>query len=76
MTRLALAMARIGGLMVVFVAVVGGMALVTAAGVSVDSAFRSQPPVRLSGADVVISARQTISRKEDLPVALPERATV
>ncbi|WP_433259117.1 FtsX-like permease family protein [Streptosporangium sp. CA-135522] len=73
---MSLAMARIGGLVVVFAAVLGGMALVTATGVMVDSGFRSQPAVRLAGADVVVSARQSIPREEDLPVALPERATV
>ncbi|RJL33412.1 FtsX-like permease family protein [Bailinhaonella thermotolerans] len=76
MLATAVAMARAGGLAVVFFAVLGGTALVTAAGVVVDSAFRSQPPVRLSGADVVVSAPQSISRKEDFAIALPERATV
>ncbi|RSM94499.1 hypothetical protein DMB42_51255 [Nonomuraea sp. WAC 01424] len=76
MIRLALALAKAGGLVVVFAAVLGGMALVTATGVLVDSAFRAQPPLRLSGADVVVAARQSISRKEDLPVALPERARI
>lgn len=76
MIRMSLAMARIGGLVVVFVAVLGGMALVTATGVMVDSGFRAQPAVRLAGADVVVSARQSIPRKEELPVALPERASV
>ncbi|MFI0419139.1 FtsX-like permease family protein [Spongiactinospora sp. 9N601] len=76
MIRLSLAMARIGGLAVVFVAVLGGVALVTGAGVIMDSGFRSQPAVRLAGADVVVSAPQSIRRAEDLPLALPERATV
>ncbi|MFF0250277.1 FtsX-like permease family protein [Streptosporangium sandarakinum] len=74
MIRLSLALAKVGGLFVVFAAVLGGMALVTGTGVLVDSAFRAQPPLRLAGADVVVSARQSIPRKEDLPVALPERA--
>ncbi|PZG53024.1 hypothetical protein C1I98_06215, partial [Spongiactinospora gelatinilytica] len=73
---MSLAMARIGGLAVVFVAVLGGVALVTGAGVIMDSGFRSQPAVRLAGADVVVSAPQSIRRAEDLPLALPERATV
>ncbi|WP_043625843.1 ABC transporter permease [Nonomuraea candida] len=76
MIRTALALARAGGLVVVLVAVLGGMALVTATGVIVDSGFRSQPPLRLAGADVVVSARQSIPVEEDLPVALPERAGV
>ncbi|SDL22493.1 FtsX-like permease family protein [Nonomuraea jiangxiensis] len=76
MIRIALAMARIGGLVVVFVAVLGGMALLTATGVIVDSGFRSQLPLRLVQAEVMVSARQSIPVKEDLPVALPERAPV
>ncbi|MFI6177504.1 FtsX-like permease family protein [Nonomuraea sp. NPDC051191] len=74
MIRLALALAKAGGLVVVFAAVLGGMALVTATGVLVDSAFRAQPPLRLSGADVVVSARQSIPLKEEPDIALPERA--
>ncbi|YCK37578.1 FtsX-like permease family protein [Actinomadura sp. ATCC 39365] len=76
MIRLALALAKAGGLVVVFAAVLGGMALVTGTGVLVDSAFRAQPPLRLSGADVVVSARQTIPIKEEPDIALPERARI
>ncbi|MFI9597466.1 FtsX-like permease family protein [Nonomuraea sp. NPDC052265] len=76
MIRLALALAKAGGLVVVFAAVLGGMALVTATGVLVDSAFRAQPPLRLSGADVVVSARQSIPRPEEPDIALPERARI
>ncbi|MFI7107148.1 FtsX-like permease family protein [Nonomuraea sp. NPDC050227] len=76
MIRLALALAKAGGLVVVFAAVLGGMALVTGTGVLVDSAFRAQPPLRLSGADVLVSAPQTIPLKEEPDIALPERARI
>ncbi|MFI6325001.1 FtsX-like permease family protein [Nonomuraea sp. NPDC050556] len=76
LARTALAMAGISGLVVAFLAVFGGMALVTATGVIVDSAFRSEVPRRLSQADVTVSAKQSVPVKEDLPVALPERARV
>ncbi|MEV4066582.1 ABC transporter permease [Nonomuraea dietziae] len=77
MIRTALAMSGLGGLVVAFFAVFGGMALVTGTGVIVESGLRSQvSSTRLTGADVVVSARQLVPRKEDLPVALPERATL
>ncbi|GAA2358826.1 FtsX-like permease family protein [Nonomuraea africana] len=77
MIRTALAMSGLGGLVVAFFAVFGGMALVTGTGVIVESGLRSEVrSPRLSEADVVVSARQRIPRKEDLSVALPERATL
>lgn len=77
MIRTTLAMAGLSGLVVAFLAVFGGMALLTGSGVIVESGLRSSVSTqRLAGADVIVSARQTIPQKEDLPVALPERAVV
>ncbi|MFI6600706.1 FtsX-like permease family protein [Nonomuraea sp. NPDC050536] len=77
MIRTSLALARIGGLVAVFLAVLGGMALVTGTGVVVESGLRSSVTAqRLVNADLVVAARQSMPRKEDLPVALPERAVV
>lgn len=77
MTRTALAMAGLSGLVVAFLAVFGGMALLTGSGVIVESGVRSSVTTqRLAGADVVVSARQSIPQQEDLPVALPERAVL
>ncbi|MFI7643479.1 ABC transporter permease [Nonomuraea sp. NPDC049400] len=77
MIRTSLALAGIGGLAAVFFAVLGGMALATAAGVVAESGLRSSVATqRLGRADVVVSARQSLPRKEDLPVALPERAVL
>lgn len=77
MIRTSLSLARIGGLVAVFLAVLGGMALVTGTGVIVESGLRSSVTAqRLVHADLVVAARQSLPRKEDLPVALPERATV
>lgn len=54
-----------------------GAALVTATGVLAESGLASHLPAgRLGGADVVISANQTYRPAGDLPIALPERATV
>ncbi|NBE98981.1 ABC transporter permease [Nonomuraea sp. KC401] len=53
------------------------MALVVATGVIAESGLRSSVTAqRLVHADVVVSARQSLPRKEDLPVALPERAVL
>ncbi|MFI6499910.1 FtsX-like permease family protein [Nonomuraea typhae] len=77
MIRTALAMSGLGGLVVAFFAVFGGMALVTGTGVVIESGLRSGiSQQRLTHADVLVSAPQTIAQKEDLPVALPERAPV
>ncbi|NUR89513.1 MAG: ABC transporter permease, partial [Nonomuraea sp.] len=77
MIRTSLALSRIGGLAAVFFAVLGGMALVVATGVIAESGLRSGVAARrLVHADVVVSARQSLPRKEDLPVALPERAVL
>ncbi|CAM5579437.1 ABC transporter permease [Streptomyces violaceorubidus] len=79
MLHLALRMAahRITALLAVACAVLGGAALITATGVLAESGLRSQlPPGRLGGADVVVAAGQELHPSGDLPVALPERATV
>ncbi|WP_431903015.1 FtsX-like permease family protein [Nonomuraea sp. bgisy101] len=77
MIRTALAMAGFSGLVVAFLAVFGGMALLTGSGVIIESGVRSSVSTqRLAGADVIVSARQSIPQPEDLPVALPERAVV
>ncbi|MEU0471075.1 FtsX-like permease family protein [Streptomyces olivaceus] len=79
MLHLALRMAahRITALLAVACAVLGGAALITTTGVLAESGLRSQlPPGRLGGADVVVAADQEFHPSGDLPVALPERATV
>ncbi|MET9258950.1 FtsX-like permease family protein [Amycolatopsis sp. NPDC004079] len=79
MLRVAMRMARrrLGALFAVLCAVLGGAALVAATAVLADSGWRSHVSApRLAGADVVISAAQTVSQDQDLPVALPERAVV
>ncbi|MER6948719.1 FtsX-like permease family protein [Nonomuraea sp. NPDC000554] len=77
MIRTALAMAGLGGLVVVFCTVLGGTALVTGTGVLAESGLRSHVTAdRLAGADVVVTAPQTVPQDEDLPVALPERAVL
>ncbi|WP_416531709.1 ABC transporter permease [Streptomyces coelicoflavus] len=79
MLHLALRMAahRITALLAVACAVLGGAALITATGVLAESGLRSQlPPGRLGGADVVVAADQEFHPRGDLPLALPERATV
>ncbi|MGC9497691.1 FtsX-like permease family protein [Streptomyces sp. WG7] len=68
---------RITALLAVACAVLGGAALITTTGVLAESGLRSQlPPGRLGGADVVVAADQEFHPSGDLPVALPERATV
>ncbi|MES4833040.1 ABC transporter permease, partial [Streptomyces anthocyanicus] len=79
MLHLALRMAahRITALLAVACAVLGGAALLTTTGVLAESGLRSQlPPGRLGGADVVVAADQEFHPSGDLPIALPERATV
>ncbi|MEU8729090.1 FtsX-like permease family protein [Streptomyces tendae] len=79
MLHLALRMAahRITALLAVACAVLGGAALITTTGVLAESGLRSQlPPGRLGGADVVVAAGQEFHPSGDLPIALPERATV
>ncbi|WP_399941181.1 FtsX-like permease family protein [Streptomyces sp. BBFR25] len=79
MLHLALRMAahRITALLAVACAVLGGAALITTTGVLAESGLRSQlPPGRLGGADVVVAADQEFHPGGDLPIALPERATV
>ncbi|MFE1584295.1 FtsX-like permease family protein [Streptomyces sp. NPDC058737] len=79
MLDLALRMAahRITALLAVACAVLGGAALITTTGVLAESGLRSQlPPGRLGGADVVVAAGQEFRPSGDLPLALPERATV
>jgi putative ABC transport system permease protein len=75
--RTALAMSGLGGLVVAFVAVLGGMALVTGTGVIIESGLRSGlTGQRLTGAHVIVSAPQRVSSPDGMPVALPERAVV
>ncbi|WP_217244725.1 FtsX-like permease family protein [Streptomyces sp. AC602_WCS936] len=68
---------RITALLAVACAVLGGAALITTTGVLAESGLRSRlPPGRLGGADVVVAADQQFHPSGDLPIALPERATV
>lgn len=79
MFHLAVRMAahRITALLAVACAVLGGATLITATGVLAESGLRSHlPPGRLAGADVVVAADQEFHPSGDLPIALPERATV
>ncbi|MEU1053303.1 ABC transporter permease [Streptomyces sp. NPDC005876] len=79
MLHLALRMTahRITALLAVACAVLGGAVLITATGVLAETGLRSHlPPGRLGGADVVVTADQRYRPGGDLPVALPERATV
>ncbi|GGN04622.1 FtsX-like permease family protein [Streptomyces fuscichromogenes] len=79
MFQFALRMAahRISSLLAVACAVLGAAALITATGVLAESGLRSRlPPGRLGGADVVVAADQEYHVAGDLPIALPERATV
>ncbi|WP_222195984.1 FtsX-like permease family protein [Modestobacter italicus] len=79
MLSLAVAMARrrLTALIAVLCAVFGGAAIVTGTGVLAESGLRSHLPAgRLAGADVLVSADQTVRPSGDLPVALPERAPV
>jgi putative ABC transport system permease protein len=79
MLRLATEMARhrITALLAVACAVLGAAVLLTATGVLAESGLRSHLPAgRLGGADVLVSADQSVHRPGDLPLALPERATI
>jgi putative ABC transport system permease protein len=68
---------RIGALVAVACAVLGGAALVTGTGVLAESGLRAHVPTdRLAGVDLVVAARQSVPQQQDLPVALPERARV
>jgi putative ABC transport system permease protein len=68
---------RIGALVAVAGAVLGGVALLTGTGVLAESGLRSHLPAgRLAGADVLVTAEQTVRPAGDLPVALPERRPV
>jgi putative ABC transport system permease protein len=76
---LALRMARhrVAALLAVGCAALGGGAFVTGIGVLAESGWRAHAPVsRLAGADVVVSASQTVEPDGDFPIALPERARV
>ncbi|MDH6214918.1 FtsX-like permease family protein [Streptomyces pseudovenezuelae] len=68
---------RITSLLAVACAVLGGAALITTTGVLAESGFSSQlPPGRLGGANVVVAADQEFHSSGEMPIALPERATV
>ncbi|MCZ2810201.1 FtsX-like permease family protein [Modestobacter sp. VKM Ac-2979] len=74
---LRLARTRLTASLAVLVAVLGGAAIVTGTGVLAESGLRSHLPVdRLAGAEVVVSADQTVQPSADLAVALPERGSV
>ncbi|MFJ6085674.1 FtsX-like permease family protein [Streptomyces sp. NPDC092369] len=68
---------RITSLLAVACAVLGGAALITTTGVLAESGLGSQlPPGRLGGANVVVAADQEFHADGEMPIALPERATV
>nr|WP_231134430.1 FtsX family ABC transporter permease [Motilibacter deserti] len=68
---------RVAALFAIALAVLGGAALFTGAGVLFESGVRSHlPPGRLAGADVVVTARQSLPVPGDVSVPLPERAVV
>lgn len=75
----AVAMARhhISSLVAVMLAVAGGAAMITASLVIAETGLTSRPgALRLSGADLVVSAAQSVPVAEDLDIALPERMPV
>ncbi|WP_066583981.1 FtsX-like permease family protein [Cellulomonas timonensis] len=79
MLHLAARMARhrAAALLAVACAVLGAAAFLTAIGVLAESGLRSHvAPQRLAGADVVVTASQSLPQPGDLAVALPERAPV
>ncbi|MCD9199106.1 FtsX-like permease family protein [Aeromicrobium wangtongii] len=79
MITIALRMARhrITSLIAVACAVLGGAALVTATGVLAESGLSSHAPLgRLAGADIVVTAQQSVPVPEDLDAALPERRRI
>src|SRR3954452_13254687 len=68
---------RLGALIAVSCAVLGGAALVTATGVLAESGLDAHLPAgRLARAAVLVSAPQQLSQYQDLAVAVPARATV
>ena len=76
MRQIALRMARhrLTSLIAVACAALGGAALVTATGVLTESGLRSHAPVgRLGGADIVVTAPQSVHAPESIPAVLPER---
>ncbi|GAB3981114.1 FtsX-like permease family protein [Actinoallomurus acanthiterrae] len=74
---LLLARGRLGALVAIVCAVLGGTAFITATGVLAESGLRSHIPVeRLADADVVVSGRQSVDQDEDLAEPLPERAVI
>lgn len=76
MLQIALRMARhrLTSLVAVACAALGGAALVTATGVLTESGLRSHAPVgRLGGADIVVTAPQSVHAPESIPAVLPER---
>lgn len=75
MFEIALRMARhrLTSLVAVACAALGGAALVTATGVLTESGLRSHAPVgRLGGADIIVTAPQTVKAPGNLPAVLPE----
>ncbi|MRJ78313.1 FtsX-like permease family protein [Aeromicrobium sp. SMF47] len=76
MIQLAIRMARhrLTSLVAIACAALGGAALVTATGVLTESGLRSHAPVgRLAGAEIVVTAPQSVSAPESIPAVLPER---
>ena len=68
---------RIGALAAVWFAVVGGIALVTPAGVLAQTGLTSPVPVDWLGkADIVVSANQYVEQDEDFDVPLSRRVPV
>lgn len=68
---------RVTALIAVAGAVLGALALLTGTGVLAETGLRSHLPAgRLAGADVLVTADQTVRPADDLPVPLPERRTV
>lgn len=68
---------RLAALLALALTAFGGAALLSAAGVLAESGLRSHLPAgRLAGADVVVTAPQTLDVPGELSVALPERARV
>ncbi len=79
MVKLAAAMVRhrISTVFAVACAVLGAAALITGTGVLFESGLRSHLPAdRLGGADVVVSAQQSVRTPGDIDSALPVRRTV
>lgn len=72
-----MARARIGGLVAVACAVLGGAAMITVGVVLAATALTSHAPIeRLAAADIVVSARQQHPVVEDVDIPLTERVTV